>query len=127
MFRPESPMLGLSDFRGMWKHLRWFLGRGPEPSFGRYSYWEKLDYFAVAIGIAVIGATGLLTWMPELFTNVVPGWLVNVAQGMHSGEALIAAAFLVIVHLFHLLPGRRRARPPALPKHQRPARPFQRC
>ena len=107
VFRPDSPMLGPSDFRAMWKHLRWFLGRGPEPTFGRFGYWEKLDYFAVAIGIAVIGATGLLTWMPEVFTTVLPGWFVNVAQGVHSGEALIAAAFLVIVHLFHVLPGKR--------------------
>ena len=54
--------------------MKWFLGRGPRPQYGRYTYWEKFDYFAVFWGMVVIGSTGLLLWFPEFFTRVLPGW-----------------------------------------------------
>ena len=93
----------LDDFLGS---LRWFLGRGPRPQYGRWTYWEKFDYFAVFWGIFVIGSTGLMLWFPEFFTNFFPGWLINVATVIHSDEALLAVGFIFTVHFFntHLRP-----------------------
>ncbi len=93
----------LDDFVGS---LRWFLGRGPRPQYGRWTYWEKFDYFAVFWGIFVIGSTGLMLWFPEFFTNFFPGWLINVATVIHSDEALLAVGFIFTVHFFntHLRP-----------------------
>jgi cytochrome b subunit of formate dehydrogenase len=93
----------LHDFIGS---VKWFLGLGPRPQFGRWTYWEKFDYFAVFWGIFVIGSTGLMLWFPELFTNVLPGWLINVATIVHSDEALLAVGFIFTVHFFntHLRP-----------------------
>jgi cytochrome b subunit of formate dehydrogenase len=93
----------LSDFVGS---VKWFVGVGPRPRFGRWTYWEKFDYFAVFWGIFVIGSTGLMLWFPELFTNIFPGWFINVATIIHSDEALLAVGFIFTVHFFntHLRP-----------------------
>jgi hypothetical protein len=74
--------------------------------YGRWTYWEKFDYFAVFWGITVIGSTGLMLWFPELFTAVLPGWMINVATIIHSDEALLAVGFIFTVHFFntHLRP-----------------------
>ncbi len=53
--------------------IKWFLGLGPRPYYGRYTYWEKFDYFAVFWGVMVIGSTGFVLWFPELLTRVLPG------------------------------------------------------
>jgi hypothetical protein len=81
--------------------MKWFVHRGPRPEYGRWTYWEKFDYFAVFWGVAVIGGTGLLLWFPELLTRVFPGWMVNVATTIHSDEALLATSFIFVVHFFN--------------------------
>lgn len=93
----------LLDFIGS---LKWFLGKGNRPEYGRWTYWEKFDYFAVFWGIFIIGSTGLTLWFPEFFTHFVPGWFVNVATIIHSDEALLATGFIFTVHFFntHLRP-----------------------
>jgi cytochrome b subunit of formate dehydrogenase len=93
----------LKDFIGS---LKWFLGKGERPDYGRWTYWEKFDYFAVFWGMIIIGSTGLTLWFPELFTRVFPGWFLNVATIIHSDEALLATGFIFTVHFFntHLRP-----------------------
>jgi len=93
----------LHDFVGS---MKWFVGAGPRPRYGRWTYWEKFDYFAVFWGICVIGSTGLILWFPEVFTLVFPGWVINVATIIHSDEALLAVGFIFTVHFFntHLRP-----------------------
>jgi cytochrome b subunit of formate dehydrogenase len=82
------------------------VGLGPQPSYGRWTYWEKFDYFAVFWGIAIIGSTGLTLWFPVFFTRFLPGWLLNVTTIIHSDEALLATGFIFTVHFFntHLRP-----------------------
>ncbi|MDD8018691.1 MAG: cytochrome b/b6 domain-containing protein, partial [Bacteroidota bacterium] len=86
--------------------IKWFIGKGPRPQYGRWTYWEKFDYFAVFWGIFIIGSTGMTLWFPELFTNILPGWFINVATIIHSDEALLATGFIFTVHFFntHLRP-----------------------
>jgi cytochrome b subunit of formate dehydrogenase len=93
----------LADFVGS---MKWFLGLGSRPKYGRWTYWEKFDYFAVFWGIAVIGSTGLTLWFPEILTLVLPGWVINVATIIHSDEALLATGFIFTIHFFntHLRP-----------------------
>jgi cytochrome b subunit of formate dehydrogenase len=103
---PDSMVFNKKDLRDLIGNFKWFLGRGPRPDYGRWTYWEKFDYFAVFWGIAVIGSTGLTLWFPEIFTLVFPGWLLNVATIIHSDEALLAVGFIFTVHFFntHLRP-----------------------
>ena len=97
----NSMLPNLTDAREVAGSVKWFLGRGPRPRYGRWTYWEKVDYFAVFWGVTVIGLTGLLLWFPEFFTRFVPGWLLNVATIVHSDEALLAVGFIFTIHFFN--------------------------
>jgi len=103
---PDSMLLGWRDLQEFVGSLKWFVGAGPRPRYGRWTYWEKFDYFAVFWGIFVIGSTGLMLWFPVFFTRFLPGWLINVATIIHSDEALLATGFIFTVHFFntHLRP-----------------------
>jgi cytochrome b subunit of formate dehydrogenase len=103
---PGSMMLNRRDLTEFLGTLKWFVGRGERPAYGRWTYWEKFDYFAVFWGIAVIGSTGLTLWFPVFFTRFLPGWFLNVATIIHSDEALLATGFIFTVHFFntHLRP-----------------------
>ena len=82
--------------------IKWFIGIGPRPEYGRWTYWEKFDYFAVFWGVLVIGSSGLILWFPEFFTYIgIPGWFINVATIIHSDEALLATGFIFTVHFFN--------------------------
>lgn len=82
--------------------IKWFLGMGPRPRYGRWTYWEKFDYLAVFWGVAIIGFSGLMLWFPEFFTGLgIPGWFINVATIIHSDEALLATGFIFTIHFFN--------------------------
>ncbi len=106
VFNKNSMMFGKKDLVDFWGTLKWFVGAGPRPNYGRWTYWEKFDYLAVFWGVAVIGLSGLMLWFPEFFTKFMPGWLINVATIIHSDEALLAVGFIFTVHFFntHLRP-----------------------
>jgi cytochrome b subunit of formate dehydrogenase len=91
----------LNDLKEFWQTVKWFFGKAERPRYGRWSYWEKFDYFAVLWGIAIIGSTGFLLWKPVFLTQWVPGWTVNVATIIHSDEALLASAFIFTIHFFN--------------------------
>ncbi len=101
IFGPDSMMFNLVDLKDVGASMKWFLGRGPRPTYGRFTYWEKFDYFAVFWGVFVIGSTGLVLWFPAFFTQLLPGWSINVATIIHSDEALLAVAFIFTVHFFN--------------------------
>jgi len=98
---PNGMMFNANDGKEFIGSIKWFLGKGPRPDYGRWTYWEKFDYFAVFWGVAVIGLSGLLLWFPTFFTKFVPGWLLNVATIVHSDEALLAVGFIFTVHFFN--------------------------
>ncbi len=103
---PGSMIPNRRDLSELIGTLKWFIGRGERPAYGRWTYWEKFDYFAVFWGIAVIGSTGLTLWFPVFFTRFLPGSFLNVATIVHSDEALLATGFIFTVHFFntHLRP-----------------------
>ncbi len=101
IFSRDSLMFNKNDGRELVASIKWFFGKGERPDYGRFTYWEKFDYFAVFWGMFIIGSTGLFLWFPEFFTTVLPGWLVNVATIIHSDEALLAVAFIFTIHFFN--------------------------
>jgi cytochrome b subunit of formate dehydrogenase len=102
----NSMLFNKRDLKDFIASIKWFVGKGERPEYGRWTYWEKFDYFAVFWGIFVIGSTGLTLWFPEFFTQFLPGWAINVATIIHSDEALLATGFIFTIHFFntHLRP-----------------------
>jgi len=106
IFGKDTLMFNGQDLKDFRATMKWFVGKGPRPSYGKWTYWEKFDYMAVFWGVVVIGSTGLMLWFPVFFTRFLPGWLINVAQIIHSDEALLAVGFIFTIHFFntHLRP-----------------------
>ena len=102
VFGPDLPYPHLQDLKDWWAHQKWFFGKGPQPQFDKWTYWEKFDYMAVFWGVAVIGLSGLVMWFPEITTRFLPGWVINVALIVHSDEALLAAGFIFTFHFFNV-------------------------
>lgn len=101
IFGPESPVPNRRDARDFVKMLRWFVGLGPKPTFERWAYWEKLDFWAAQADIVIIGLTGLVLWFPHFFTAFLPALVINIAKVVHSTQALLATGFVFAVHLFN--------------------------
>lgn len=106
LLQQDSLIPNLNDAKELMQTFKWFFGMGPQPQYGRWTYWEKFDYMAVFWGVAVIGSTGLCLWFPEAFTHVIPGYWINIATIIHSDEALLASGFIFTIHFFntHLRP-----------------------
>lgn len=106
LWGPDSMVPQPQDGIDIYQHFKWFLGTGPRPRFGRWTYWEKFDYWAVFWGMFIIGGSGLLLWFPVFFANVLPGWMFNIATLVHGEEALLAVGFIFTFHFFngHLRP-----------------------
>ncbi len=100
-FGPDSLLPRLQDFRDFAAMLRWFFGKGARPTFDRWTYWEKFDYWAPFWGMFVIGLSGLMLWFPVFFGEFLPGWVFNVATIVHGEEAFLAIVFLFTVHFFN--------------------------
>ncbi len=100
-FGHTSLVPGLQDFRDITAMFRWFLGRAPRPVFGRWTYWERFDYWAPFWGITIVGGSGLMLWFKELTAAVWPGWVFNLATLAHGEEAFLAIVFLFTVHFFN--------------------------
>jgi cytochrome b subunit of formate dehydrogenase/nitrate/TMAO reductase-like tetraheme cytochrome c subunit len=108
LFGSDSPLPGLRDLKDFLKMLRWFFGLGPRPGFDRWSYWEKIDFWGAIADTVIIGTTGLMLWFPNFFCLVLPGTALNIAQVIHSTQALLATGFVFAIHFFntHLRPDR---------------------
>ena len=95
------------DFLDIIQHFLYFLGFTTQrPRFRRFSYLEKFDYFAVSWGIVVIGGSGVVLMFPVTVSRLIGGAIVPVAHAAHSDEAVLAVAWIFLVHLFyaHLAP-----------------------
>jgi cytochrome b subunit of formate dehydrogenase len=101
-----SMVANWKDVKDLFGHIRWFLGLGPKPSFDRYAYWEKFDYWAVFWGMIVIGFSGYAMWFAPFFARFLPGWALNAVLVIHSEEGLLAILFIFSIHFVntHLRP-----------------------
>ena len=72
------------------------------PRGGKWTWKDKFDYWAPFWGIPVLGVTGLMMWMQDYATKLLPGEILNYALIAHSDEALLAALFLLIWHMYNV-------------------------
>ncbi len=106
LWGPDSLVPQPQDAIDLYRNFLWFIGRGPRPTFDRWTYWEKFDYWAVFWGMLIIGGSGFLLWFPVFFSKLLPGWMFNIAALVHGEEALLAVGFIFTFHFFngHLRP-----------------------
>ena len=103
---PSSMVPNLKDIQDFLAQMKWFVFRGPKPKFGRYAYWDKVDYWAVFWGMGIIGLSGYAMWFAPFFAKFIPGSWLNIALLIHGEEAILAVGFIFTIHFFntHLRP-----------------------
>jgi cytochrome b subunit of formate dehydrogenase len=104
---PQTLFPSGKDVKDFNQHFLYFLGRSRPPRFNRFTYWEKIDYWAILVGMNTMGLTGLVLWFPEFFSTLLPGYFINLAQVIHLYEAIMAVALKFVTHILttHLRPG----------------------
>jgi len=101
------------DFQDLYHNILYFFGKRNElPQFGRFSYFEKFDYWAAFWGCVIMISTGLIMLYPRKITAFLSaGWgstVFDVALEAHFHEAILATLALFIWHMFnvHFKPGK---------------------
>lgn len=93
----------LKDAKDAAQNIRHFLGKNPEkPRFGRFSYIEKFDYWAVYWGCVIMIGSGLFLWFEGIVLKYFPKYVLDVAHEMHSDEAMLATLAIVIWHFYNV-------------------------
>jgi formate dehydrogenase gamma subunit len=94
----------LKDATDMRDTVAYNLGLIDEPpKMRKFNFGEKFEYWAVVWGTAVMILTGFILWNPIAATRILPGQLIPVALEAHGWEAVLAAASIVIWHLYNVL------------------------
>ncbi len=91
------------DATDFFQMLRYFLGRSEEkPRFGRFSYVEKFDYWAVYWGMVIMIGSGLILWFLETSLRFLPKFAADIAREAHSDEGLLATLAIIIWHFYNV-------------------------
>ena len=93
-----------ADLRDLFAVFRYYLGLGGEkPTFGRFGYGEKLEYWAGMWGSAIMTVTGIMLWFPVVVTSRAPRWWLDIATTIHFYEAVLATLSILVWHLYHVI------------------------
>lgn len=76
--------------------------RKEKPKFGKYNFEQKVTYWFVFFGFGIMIVSGFIIWFPEFFTRFLPGGVVPASKLSHSTEAIVAAIFIIIWHVYHV-------------------------
>lgn len=81
----------------------YFLGlRKEQPKFGRYTYYEKFDYWAVYWGCVIMIGSGLTLWFPGILVKSMPWFPYELASVIHRDEAMLAVLAVFIWHFYNV-------------------------
>ena len=86
------------DFKKNWDFL--FGKSDEEPKFNRFSWSEKLEYWASWIGLFVMTMTGLLMFFAFPVMKFIPYAVIDWARIIHGWEAILAVAVIIEFHLY---------------------------
>ncbi len=104
---PTEMLPGPQDLKDLVQDFKYNLGfSNQKVQFGRFSYREKFDYWAVGWGLVMMVGGGLILMHPVGAAKILPGWIIPLALVAHSDEAVLAVGWILIVHMYfaHLHP-----------------------
>lgn len=91
----------LQDMKDGWQALMYNIGRAKTPpQMGRYTFEEKMEYWAFVWGAIIMGVTGFMMWNPIATTRFLPGEVIPAAKAAHGGEALLAVLAIIVWHMY---------------------------
>lgn len=72
------------------------------PRMGRFTFGEKVEYWAVIWGTVIMVLTGFMLWNPIATTRFLPGQAIPAAKAAHGGEAVLALLSIITWHIYHV-------------------------
>lgn len=91
----------IQDIKDGWQALMYNLGFAKSfPQMGRYTFEEKMEYWAFVWGAIVMGATGFMMWNPITAARFLPGEFIPAAKAAHGGEAVLAVLAIIVWHMY---------------------------
>lgn len=102
--RVEKTMLpGIQDVKNGLQAVGYNLGMAKSrPKQGRFTFDEKVEYWAMMWGNLVMIVTGFMLWNPIKTTDVLPGVFIPAAKAAHGAEAILAVLAILIWHMYHV-------------------------
>jgi cytochrome b subunit of formate dehydrogenase len=101
LLRDLAPAIG--DLNDAVAAMLYYLGLcSQKPKFGRFSYAEKAEYWALVWGTALMGVTGVMMWAKVWVGNLLARWWVDVATSIHFYEAILATLAIVVWHFYQV-------------------------
>jgi cytochrome b subunit of formate dehydrogenase len=89
------------DFIQFFQTMAYDLGlRKKPPRFGRFSYIEKAEYWALVWGTAVMTLTGFFLWFGNITEDVFHVGALGVMLVVHYYEAVLASLAILIWHFY---------------------------
>ena len=84
--------------------VRHYLGLDDKkPEFGRFTYAEKLEYWALVWGMIVMASTGIMLWAKVSVGHFLPRWYLDIATTVHFYEAVLATLAIVVWHFYQVI------------------------
>ncbi len=82
----------------------YYLGyRRAMPTFAKFNYAEKAEYWALVWGTVVMALTGIILWAHNfILRNLSTVW-IDVSTAIHYYEAILATGAIVIWHLYAVI------------------------
>ncbi len=74
-----------------------------KPLFGRFSYIEKSEYWALVWGTVVMAATGIIMWLDNTFLGLMGKLWWDVARTVHYYEAWLATLAIIVWHFYFVI------------------------
>lgn len=100
---PRAMIPDLSDLKAAGRSVSHAVGLHPEaPRQGRFTWEEKVEYWALIWGTGIMVLTGFFLWNPIATTAILPGEFVPAARVAHSAEALLAVLAVLVWHVYHV-------------------------
>ncbi len=92
---------GIEDVKTLWGAICYNLGFEPaRPRFGKFSYAEKIEYWAFMWGTVVMAVSGFLLWFNNFTLRYLPKWVSDAATAIHYYEAILATLAILIWHFY---------------------------
>jgi cytochrome b subunit of formate dehydrogenase len=92
------------DLTDPWAILRYNLGFSQEkPKFGRFSYIEKSEYWALVWGTVLMGVTGVILWFENTSMGLFTKLGFDISRTIHFYEAILATLAIIAWHFYFVI------------------------
>lgn len=96
-----SMLPGFQDAKDALQALMYNLGiKKSRPQMGRYTFEEKVEYWAFVWGAVIMGLTGFMLWNPITTSRILPAEFIPAAKAAHGAEAVLAVLAIVLWHFY---------------------------